>query len=257
MQRYVSRELTHFVGRKEGTPQGQYRLLIKILTDRWLSHPPHSRQIEGNLRVNRSARLSDNALYMPQMICFCDIPISDFRIHMSKYSRFAVSFRKEFLVGHGANPVFYVARDSLIHVLPDLSGETTESWKRYLNEPLKARRAISRRECFDALQRLVLEHSEQIPTTVHFQVISFLKFFDSGLSEQDESNYYMEREWRLLGNLDFALDDVYRVIIPSAFAKDFRRDVPNYCGQVTFADDYDFPDGRPPNARADTAGCIP
>jgi hypothetical protein len=33
-------------------------------------------------------------------------------IHMMKYSRFGISFRRDFLVSLGANPVFYIANNS-------------------------------------------------------------------------------------------------------------------------------------------------
>jgi len=39
-QRYISRELTHFVGR--GLPlEEQYGTFIKILSSGWITHPPH------------------------------------------------------------------------------------------------------------------------------------------------------------------------------------------------------------------------
>src|SRR2546425_193273 len=41
VQRYVSDELTHFVGRGR-EPASQYELLIRILTSGWLTHPPHT-----------------------------------------------------------------------------------------------------------------------------------------------------------------------------------------------------------------------
>lgn len=51
-------------------------------------------------------------LYRSQVVCLCDIPVSDLEIHMRKYSPFGLSFLKPFLVEKGANPVFYIARNS-------------------------------------------------------------------------------------------------------------------------------------------------
>ena len=62
------------------------------------------------------------------------------------------------------------------------------------------------------------------------------KPFDGNKTDADPDNYYMEREWRVLGNVMFTLPDVYRVVIPSAFAKRLREEVPNYYGQITFVD---------------------
>jgi hypothetical protein len=51
---------------------------------------------------------------------------------------------------------------------------------------------------------------------------SFLKFFDIGLPEDDPENFYMEREWRIVGELTFTPSDVARVILPRAYEEQFR-----------------------------------
>ena len=68
------------------------------------------------------------------------------------------------------------------------------------------------------------------------EVFSHIKFFDHTLSEDHNDNYYFEREWRILGNLYFRLGDIQRVIIPESFAKKFRKDYPDYYGQISFVD---------------------
>lgn len=68
----------------------------------------------------------------------------------------------------------------------------------------------------------------------HF--VSFCVPFDSAKDETHKENYYMEREWRVIGDVRFTLDDVCRVILPPRYAKQFRRDVPDCFGQVTFSD---------------------
>ena len=52
----------------------------------------------------------------------------------------------------------------------------------------------------------------------------------------DDANYYMEREWRVGGNISFQLGDVARVFFPSSYAVRFRADLPTYIGQITFID---------------------
>ena len=43
------------------------------------------------------------------VVCFCDIPVSDFAIHTTKYGCFGVAFSKQYLLGRkGAAPVHYV-----------------------------------------------------------------------------------------------------------------------------------------------------
>lgn len=259
LQRYVSKELTHFVGQKLPAEQ-QYSLLVEILRSKWLTHPPHNPNISGNLTVNTKARMSKNEMYVPEVVCFCDIPVSDLDIHIEKYSPFGLSFLKSFLVGKGANPVFYVAKNSEVRVPREFwdASELKDAHERSLAVGADAFfRMVPRSEYYDKMVReyhevlpllegLVRQHQESPGVTgdfrrllnlqgfLDFHVFSFTKFFDDTKPDDDPANFYMEREWRMLGNLDFRLEDVHRVILPESYAKRFRQDVPKYAGQVTF-----------------------
>jgi hypothetical protein len=68
-------------------------------------------------------------------------------------------------------------------------------------------------------------------------VFAFVKCFDETRADDDNENYYMEREWRVLGDVAFSLEDVSRVILPEEFAKRCRADVLGYYKQVTFISD--------------------
>ena len=46
------------------------------------------------------------------------------------------------------------------------------------------------------------------------RLFSYMKFFDADLPPDDERNYYMEREWRIIGGVRFSLGDVRRVLAP-------------------------------------------
>jgi len=114
-QRYVSGELTHFVGRGRSR-RYQFELLVKILKTGWLV--ARGLQPEGSKPVDHvttthfrwDRKLSDNMMYLPSMVCFCDIPVADLGLHVSKYGRFGLAFSKDFLVPKGASPVFYIAK---------------------------------------------------------------------------------------------------------------------------------------------------
>lgn len=114
-QGYVSRELSHFVGNtaKGQTEEEQYDVLVnKILKTGWLTYPPHDPTKPRSASVDLSKPISTDDLIIYQVVCFCDIPVSDLAIHVGKYGRFGLSFEKEFLVKLGASPVFYIANDS-------------------------------------------------------------------------------------------------------------------------------------------------
>lgn len=227
LQRYVSKELVHFVGRKDPeNHERNYNTLISIIKDKKLIYPERQ-ALQPGIIVDSSKQFSGNELYNPDCVCFCDIPVSDLDIHMNKYGRFGLSFLKSFLSGKGANPVFYIAKNSISHA------------------------GYPRSQYFDYMQKIIqnlynndIKNIKTGPTTpisdfwnfLHFQVFSFLKFFDDTKSDTEEKNYYMEREWRIMDNLEFNLEDVFRVILPKSYSECFRRDMPNYIGQITFAD---------------------
>lgn len=171
-QRYVSSELVHFVGRDLASDAARYRLLVDILRTGHLAAAPVLSR-EGEAAASSA-------------VCFADVPVSDLPLHMAKYHRFGLSFRRATLAERGANPVFYVCRGTPV---PDELART-----------------------------------------------GFVKYFDPALADDAPANYYMEREWRVLGDLAFTLEEVRRVVLPEAFAGALRKDVPEYVGQVSFSE---------------------
>ena len=118
MQRYVSSELSHFVG-KEKPEEDQYQLLLHILNTGWLLHKPFDPTQPRTARLDFSRPISTDKIIDYEVVCFCDIPSSDLAIHVRKYSKFGLAFEKEFLIDKGACPVFYVANDSPVPIAPD------------------------------------------------------------------------------------------------------------------------------------------
>ena len=111
-QRYISNELTHLVGRGLKSDKEQYDRLIKILTEGYITYPPHNKK-DLNARclsTHYTADFTKNEMYVPTMVCFCDIPVCDLSIHINKYSPFGLSFNKEFIARKGGGPVYYVSK---------------------------------------------------------------------------------------------------------------------------------------------------
>jgi hypothetical protein len=124
-QRYVSDELSHFVGRGLPSDEARYELLIKILLGGRLLHsantpaeellPPGSpagSEVNWSVHVDTELPIDHDDAIQVTAVCFCDIPIADLGIHTEKYSPFGLAFDKTYLARRGASPVFYVARGS-------------------------------------------------------------------------------------------------------------------------------------------------
>ena len=289
-QRYVSGELTHFVGRG-GSQEEQYDILVnKILKSGWLTYPPHDSGKPRTAFVDFSKPISSDRAIQSQVVCFCDIPVSDISIHVAKYSKFGLAFRKEFLIGLGACPVFYVENKGLVPTPwgvfnpGDFSAmversRRSGSFDRALYLDTSVRAMLDVLAALDALcsgsggpyfsgspelaedfkTRLgqlfglspsqlastgaALRENQQALASVRIftdfllnQLFTFIKCFDAGLPFDDASNFYMEREWRICSNVQFQLRDVARAFFPAKYAERFRKDVPDYCGQISFID---------------------
>lgn len=262
---YTSSELTHFVGRACSKDDERYDLLIKILRGGQLRAggiSGISTDSAARLAVTGNMKISDETAIQGQIVCFCDIPIGSLDLHMSKYSQFGVAFSKPFLVAKGANPVFYVARDA---VLPGIS--TVPTGTACIVEPKHNVTLADRLDSIHAeamelsTQNLSLVFGSDNPTVkdhlvrvellrqlLYQAVLAFIKPFDSTEPEESKNNFYMEREWRVFGDVFFQLEDVCRVILPPSYVDRFKNDFPDFRAELTPSTPDDSSDQR----RADT-----
>jgi hypothetical protein len=125
LQRYVSDELSHFVGRSLPTDEERYDLLIAILRGGRLLHSPNGvaedllppgspegTELTWRVHVDPNLPIDHDDAIQATAVCFCDIPVADLSIHTTKYSPFGMAFDKSYLAQRGASPVFYIARGS-------------------------------------------------------------------------------------------------------------------------------------------------
>jgi len=227
-QRYVSDELTHFVGRGR-LEEDQYRLLVKIMSDGCLRAGGDADLDEGHIRLTFrwEQKLSESELFQPSMVCFCDIPVPDLAIHVKKYGRFGLGFGKKFLIEKGAAPVFYVPKGGPLIGQPraTLLDEAGREYEKLRSLPPT-----------ENPKEVKIPVQTPIDRFLDYVVFSYLKPFDESKTEDDPDNHYMEREWRTLSSIRFTLSDVRRIIIPEAYASRLRQNVPTYVGQVTFVE---------------------
>lgn len=182
-----------------------------------------------------------------RVVCFCDIPVTDLSLHMNKYSRFGLSFLKPFLISKGANPVLYVANNSPALTFGQFGPEWVTPRRSYFEECVRLYTKLSWVLLWEEDPSPFRDSEPGKPTEeqrilvkldnfLQNYLFSFLKYFDDTSAEEDETNVYMEREWRVLGDVNFSLADVHRVFMPERYAERFRADLPGYSKQLTFSD---------------------
>jgi len=224
-QQYISKELTHFTKREAF----QNILEQKIL----LGGPNVEGLNEGSICYVSNYRndISQNDMTEVNKVCFCDIPAGQTEIHMKKYGNFGIAFHKNFIVRKGGIPVHYVPKDATINSPYADAGETRES---YFNKITK--------ELYSYFDNLIVESSQnpngksdkyrRLHSFIETQIKPFFQFFDYSLPDDDRDNYYFEREWRVVGNIKFKLNDVKRVFLPQEDVGDFGAKYPNYKGEI-------------------------
>ena len=252
---------THYGGCK-CKESDQYALLVKILKSGKLKPDKDyvCSSIHGlpaaMVQISPFEKFSSGEMYKLECVCFCDIPVPDLTLHMGKYSKFGLAFSKSFLIKKGANPVFYVAKESsVLDIAPDIPVGDLEcrlkNRKTTLSEHLESIYAVySRGDLFSRMVKELhgfLKKINDLPCTdaaevqcisncLKYHLISFVKTYEEGMDDNNVKNYYMEREWRVPGHVKFDLGDVCRIILPESCAKQFRLDFPCYNGQLTFAE---------------------
>ncbi|MFD1848822.1 abortive infection system antitoxin AbiGi family protein [Oceanobacillus bengalensis] len=227
IQRYVSKELTHFVGRHRPERE-RFDLLIDIIKSGWILH----KNIDGDMKINIDAKGLED-IVKPGITCFADIPINDLSLHMEKYSNFGLAFKKDFLVENGANPVLYIAANGKLEESPGGNWLHREDYfkeniKGYFKLIEEIRSHLDDSESHALLNRL--------DTFLTKNIFSFLKPFDASKTDADEDNYYMEREWRIVGDLHFSMHDITRILIPESYGERLKQTLPSYYGQISFTE---------------------
>lgn len=198
-QNYISDKLTHFIGRKLTNQNSKYDLLVKILNDKQLSPPPHVNGLGSAVKMSPKNKISDNDLYQPYMICFCDIPDNNLKIHTEKYSCFGISFSKNFIVNNGGRPVFYIPKNSEIANRFDNIFKKHE--RIFTNIP-----SVTDIDLFQFFS---------------YDIFGYIVFYDHNLPDEHPENYYFEREWRIIGSLNFTLKDIKSIYIPRKYFDNF------------------------------------
>ena len=261
---YISDYLCHFVGRSRANDDERFDLLVKIIKEKQLKanlDTPDNPSLytSSNYKGDRLGEILERC----DCVCFCDIPDDMLEIHTSKYSRFGIGFTKPFLASQGARPVMYVPLSARMKepCFTDTPKDNPIDYYLYLNKlsnnlnPMlmllnaffkfdnQIRQLINAGgdlkrsvELYDGtvLKELLDGHAHQMmfsETVAWATQCSYVKVFDETLAEDDPDNYYMEREWRSLKSVDFSVNDIQKVYLPSQqYRERFMAEFPDYAG---------------------------
>lgn len=240
---YTSDTLHHFVGHAHPTDhQRNFDILTKILSAGWVSHPPHENN-HGTVSycINLEGSLLTEDLILPTVTCYAEIPEKSLDIHIKKYGQFGISFRRDHLFFVGARPITYIPTGPLDGVL-SINGtmilKDLEAVYRGFNKHVSSKHDNSQEEWVRKRRSLGKEPIDE-PSAVEAMesifekyFLAFIKPFDSQLADDHGNNYYMEREWRKYGNLEFQPIDVVKVFVANGFKPQLKKILPDYVGKI-------------------------
>ncbi len=249
-QKYVSKYLTHFVGRKKGNDEAQFKVLLDILGSGELKSEMHQDSVNSYTTINPTAKVSKNAMHNIDMVCFCDIPLIYSGIHIEKYSSFGLSFSKRFIVSKGGVPVLYIPQKAamlnqcitkseyfdnmiphyykLFHLLI-YNTEVREVLKaKYTALPDVVNCPQFAYPPYSDCQMDFVELLYKLYDLLEFHLLCNLKFYDHNLRDNHPENYYLEREWRILGKLKFTSRNVSGIIAPLKYQDRLLKAFPQY-----------------------------
>lgn len=239
MSQYTSDELFHFVGRKHPDDhEANYRILGMILASGWITYPPDFPKMhEQKLAIDLDKNLLTEELVVPYVTCYCDIPLNSLEIHMRKYGWFGFSFSRDYLAKLGARPVIYIpwrkdqAWWNSIHGRSFLSyaEQVYRGFKQHIVEPVSS---TSHSFSMGSIPKTKEEAAREMDSMLIKDFFAYIKPFNVELTEDDPDNFYMEREWRKYGPLEFRPDDVHRILVSKGFGGRLQRDQPSYASKV-------------------------
>jgi hypothetical protein len=153
---------------------------------------------------------------------------------------FGIAFEKEVMLTKGASPVMHVAMDSTEAAFDIEDSEIRRSTR------LRADRFDEAGRDFVDFFRWVFEvvrerpwsgedfnRARKLQSFLVFEFFGYVKPFYARTSDDEPTNYYMERQWRVIGHVPFDLDEVSRILVPPGFEDPLSDAVPDVAEKIT------------------------
>lgn len=271
MINYTSNLLCHFIGRSKSTDAERFELLKTIITGgKLIANINNPDNLQSYFQIGSQCDHVGEVFKKCDCVCFCDIPNDSLSIHTSKYSKFGIGLKKSFIAEQGARPVMYVPQNYNIMERGD-NGESGKSstpkapceYFPYLLNlsvsllsfntvalSLVDLKAIENHlitkgmnkwlDLFDKNVRRLFFDKKSYPLTYNMiqgvsNLMAYIKLFDATLPDNHPDNYYMEREWRSIGNISFAIEDINTIYLPSKnYKEEFMNFFPMFNGNFYF-----------------------
>lgn len=242
-QAYTSKLLHHFVGRANPSDDASnFKKLLLVLNARAISFgPDYPSTFQFRYTFNwNTDEILRGELVVPQVTCYADIPTECLGIHVGKYGRFGLSFKRKFIVKNGGRPVFYIPLQSSDRmsgfgsIFTELMvSDWLAKWQAFHEHVVTPRQQALFKTTMGKKPESENDAILAMDSIMRQEFFGFLKVFDSDLSTDDPNNFYMEREWRIANPLPFAITDVVGVFLPEAFIDEFRAAAPDFQGTIT------------------------
>ena len=246
---YVSDKLFHFVGHAHSEDhEKNFATLKAILQTGWILHRGGSPGWgQERISISPTGTLINERLIVPEVVCFCDIPEEALGIHVAKYGQFGLSLSRQYAQRYGARPVLYfplnIDQPEMRYGTPCLSD--IEAVFRSLRNHLRGIEKPNERTW--GQEPTTLEHAADAFASIALkEFLAFVKPFDGQLPATAWNNYYMEREWRRLGNMEVNEQSVRSIIIPAAFGARARAELGPYSEKVRILEDVVLGHDAPP-----------
>lgn len=129
-------------------------------------------------------KIKEHYKYAVPMICFCDIPLSQIKKHITYYGRYAIGLSKEWGRKNKINPVMYILEESLP------TTHLREIFKLFYGSGSLFPDYNFKNQNEDKLKKIA---------TYFHEFTTYLKPYENfGDSKAAEVKYYDEREWRFI-----------------------------------------------------------
>jgi len=200
LQRFSTKVLWHFTGYNKPEDTA-YKILTSIVAEKTLKKSDRISIIKMHSRNDR---------WGYGCSCMCDIPFKDLRIHTSRYGNMGIAFYKSEAIHKGHfNPVLYIHKD---HFLFKQAEKLLDELGKLSSPHIELNKAV------EQFLRILGTYSKSADLLSEIQ-------FDPERDEDQNNNFYYEREWRSAYDWKFNENAVAAIMLPVKYMKKFRNKI--------------------------------